>query len=404
MKTALRSVDEAIEALVAGARPVTTTESIETAAALGRVLAEDLQAGIDSPPFDNSAVDGYAFAASDLRRGLEDGLILSDRYIAGAMPGVLSPGCAARVFTGSAIPAGADMVAMQEYCAADEGRVHIRGSVSAFANVRRRGEDIRSGDCVLPRGRRLRPQDLGLAAALGRAMLRVYRRPRVAILCTGNELTAPGAPLPPGHIHDTNGVMLAGLAQSQGCIVAGIERVADDIDATVMALTRLAAAADVVITSGGVSVGEEDHVKTALTRCGQMAWWKVAIKPGKPFACGTIADTPLLGLPGNPVSAFVTFCVLARPFLRRLQGIDDVLPAALPFPARFERAPGARREYLRVRLEGTGADAGLALAGPQGSGMLTTIAQAHGLAVVPEGLGVRDGELLDYLPFDQLLS
>lgn len=409
VETAVRSssacsVEEALGALLRGARPVNEIESIDTHAALGRVLAEDLQAPIDLPSFDNAAVDGYAIAASDSAKVLADGLMVSGRHAAGTDAGSLPPGCAARVFTGACLPSGADRVVMQEDCAVSGGKIRLLRPVPVNDNIRRRGEDLRSGDLALPRGHRLRPQDLALAAALGLPKLSVHRRLRVAVLCTGSELVAPGEVQRGGQIYDANGALLAGLLSAQGCLVASLERVTDELDSTIDALIRLANAADVVITSGGVSVGEEDHIKAAVARCGQVDLWKVAIKPGKPFAFGSVKGKPLLGLPGNPVSALVTFCILVRPFLRRLQGMDEVLPTPLPFPARFSRAAGRRREYLRVKVEGRGDEAGLVLCGPQGSGMLATAVRAHGLAVVREDRGVREGEWLDYYPFDHLLS
>jgi molybdopterin molybdotransferase len=227
---------------------------------------------------------------------------------------------------------------------------------------------------------------------------------RVGALCTGDELAPPGRPLPPGKIYGSNDVLLAGLLQGLGCELSGVETVADDLEATAAALDRLARDADVVITSGGVSVGEEDHVKAALARCGAVEWWKVAIKPGKPFVFGQAGGTPVLGLPGNPTSLFVTFCILVRPFLLRMQGVDAVSPPALPLPAHFARAAGGRREYLRVRVEEVDGRTGLVLAGAQGSGTLSPAARAHGLAVLPEYRAIQAGDPLDYLSFDHLLN
>jgi molybdopterin molybdotransferase len=399
-----RSVDGAIADLLQRARPVREIETVAVSNARGRVLAEDLQADSDLPPFDNSAVDGYAFAASEMTNILAHGLRVNGRFAAGGLRGTLAPGCAARVFTGSWLPAGADRVAMQEDCMVDGDRVRILTAPRAGDNIRRRGEDVARGHVVLRRGTRLRAMDLALAAALGKAVLSVYRRPRIAILCTGDELIVPGQALSEGRIFDANGTLLTGLLDDPGFLVTEVHHVADDLASTVDALVGLATGADIVISTGGASVGEQDHLKAAVERCGRLEWWKVAIKPGKPFALGSIEGKPLLGLPGNPVSALITFCILVRPFLRRMQGMDDVLPSPFLLPARFDRHAGARREYLRVRIEGSGHEAGLVLAGPQGSGILSTAVRAQGLAMVPEGRGVREGEMLGYLPFDQLLS
>ena len=370
-----------------------------------RVLAEDLSAEIDVPPADNSAVDGYAFALDDLAgSGERGGLILAGRHAAGVAPEPLAPGSAARIFTGAAIPAGADTVAMQEDCRVDRARLTVVKAMRRGENIRRCGEDLQRGAIALARGCRLRPQDLGVAASLGRARLRVYRRLRVGVMCTGDELAPPGQPLPPGKIYGSNDILLAGLLQGLGCEVGGMETVADNLEMTAAALDRLSRGSDVVITSGGVSVGEEDYVKAALERCGAVEWWKVAIKPGKPFVFGQAGGTPVLGLPGNPTSLFVTFCILVRPFLLRMQGVGEVSPPALPLPAHFERTAGERREYLRVRVEVVDGSTGLMLAGAQGSGTLSPAVRAHGLAVVPERSAIRPGDALDYLSFDQLLN
>jgi len=399
-----RSVDEAIAALLRAARPIEDTELLATADVLGRVLAIDVQADSDLPRFDNSAVDGYALAAADVPFALADGVPVSGRYPAGAPGGLLEPRHAARVFTGSCLPAGTDCVVPQELCEWNGNRLRLLRPPRVGENVRRRGEDVRQGHLALLRGSQLRPQDLAIAAAVGRAELVVYRRLRVGILCTGNELVKPGQAAVEGRIFDANTALLTGLLQTQGCSLSAVRHAADDLDATSAMLEGLAAASDVIITAGGASVGEEDYLRRAIDRCGRIEFWRVAIKPGKPFAFGRIAWVPLLGLPGNPTSALVTFCVLVRPFLRRLRGMDEVLPAPISLPAGFDRPAGVRREYLRVHLEAAADEPVLVLSGSQSSGVLSAAVRAQGLAVVLEGRAVRAGDRLDYYSFDQLLS
>lgn len=400
------SVDDALAALLSSVCPVGQTEPVAIAQAFRRVLALDLYAGMAVPPEDNSAVDGYAFALADLETSIPHGGLLLGRarHAAGASSAPLIPRHAVRIFTGATIPDGADTVAMQEDCSIGGGRLSVTKALHRGENIRRRGEDIAPGALVLEQGRRLSAQDLATAAALGQARLHVYRRIRVGVLCTGDELVPPGIPLSPGKIYSSNDLMLAGLLTGMGCELSGVETVADDPAATAAALDRLARSSDAVITSGGVSVGEEDYVKTALERCGHIEWWKVAIKPGKPFVYGRAMGTPVLGLPGNPTSLFVTFCILVRPLLLRLQGAGDVVPLALSLPACFARTAGERREYLRVRIAEVDGRLGLVLAGPQGSASLGPLSRAHGLAVLPERGTVRPGDPLSYLPFEHLLN
>lgn len=396
------SVTEARRRLLAGlARMDTGTERLPLEDALGRILAHDLVAPMSVPARDNSAMDGYAVRMADLGPDGDAELTVSQRIPAGVAPAPLPSGTAARIFTGAPVPEGADTVVMQEDCSETGGRVRIRRLSGAGANIRAAGEDIREGEAILKTGRRLRPEDIGLAASVGAAELEVGRRPRVAVLATGDELTPPGRPLPPGHIYNSNGPLAAALLRRLDCEPLPPRQVADTPEATRDALTRAAAEADLVLTSGGVSVGDEDHVKAAVEDLGELTLWKVAMKPGKPLAFGRIGDTPFLGLPGNPVSLFATFLLFAAPAIRQLQGRTEAMPAPTPVPAGFERErPGKREEYLRVRVEN-----GRLRAYPhQGSGVLSSAVWADGLARIPAGAAVAEGDILDYFAFDRLLA
>ncbi len=407
------SLDEALARLVAGAQAavIRETETISTFDALGRVLAEPVRALVDVPPGDNSAMDGYAMRAADVPAA---GTVLpvSQRVPAGVVGAPLQPGTAARIFTGAQIPAGADAVVMQEQCEALDGAVRVNTVPTTGMSIRKRGEDVRGGAVVLDRGVRLTPQALGLAASVGAGRLTVLRRPRVALFSTGDELAMPGEVPPeamkPGAIYNSNRFTLRGLLQAAGCEVVDLGIVPDQLEATREALRRAAAQADLIVTSGGVSVGEEDHLKPAVQAEGQLDLWQIAIKPGKPLAFGSVrkpggGQALFLGLPGNPVSSFVTFLLAGRTVLRALQGMDAALPRALPLRADFElkKADPKRREFIRVRLNEQG---GLALFGNQGSGVLTSAVWADGLVDLPAGTLVREGDTLSFLPLSQLLS
>jgi molybdopterin molybdotransferase len=398
------SVDEALERLLAATRPVTDLEILPLEQASGRVLAGPVSSGIDVPSFDNSAMDGYAVRAADA--GADSLLRVSGRIAAGDVPGSLEPGTAMRIFTGAPLPNGADSVVMQENSVINEGNVRILDAPRIGENVRRAGEDIRSGALLIESGVRLRPAALGVAASVGSAELSVYRRPKVAIFFTGDELVAPGQPLAPGKIYNSNRYLLLSLLPRLGCELLDLGMVADRLSDTEEVLRRAAAQADVVITSGGVSVGEEDHVRHAVTRVGRLDLWKIAVKPGKPFAFGRVGEADFLGLPGNPVSAFVTFCLFVRPFLLKRAGVADPHSRPLMVRAGFERAKAEkRREFLRVRLD-TGED-GLprVRAHPhQGSGVLTSVLWADGLADVAAGRVLHEGDLLPYFPLDELTA
>jgi molybdopterin molybdotransferase len=402
------SLDEAVERILARvpAPPLARAESLSTFDALGRVLAADVRSLIDVPPADNSAMDGYALRTADVP---SPGTVLpiSQRIAAGSVGFALAPGTAARIFTGAQVPPGADAVVMQEQCAAVDAGVRIDVVPRAGQSIRRRGEDVASKAIVLTAGSRLTPQALGMAASVGAATLAVGRRPRVALFSTGDELAMPGEALQPGAIYNSNRFTLRALIESLGGVHDDLGIVPDRLDATRAALKRAAEANDLIVTCGGVSVGEEDHLKPAVEREGRLDLWQIAIKPGKPLAFGEIfrsdgSSAWFIGLPGNPVSAFVTFLFAARPLLLKLQGATALAPAPISLRADFAWPKAdKRREFLRVRRNGAG---GLDLFGHQGSGVLTSTIWADGLVDNPGGQTIASGDTVSYLSFRELLG
>ncbi len=437
---AMLSLDEALACLVEGSVPhaLTATESVSTFEALGRVLAGDVRSALDVPPADNTSMDGYAVRAADVA-AVGAVLAVSQRIPAGVVGAPLAPGSAARIFTGAQVPPGADAVVMQEQCealgpeavpgattgttpgatpgaegraGAGLGRVRFLAVPQAGQWVRRRGEDVRAGATVLARGVRLTPQALGLAASVGAGTLQVLRRPRVAVFSTGDELVMPGEPLKPGAIYNSNRFTLRGLLQAAGCEVNDLGIVPDRLDATRDALRRAAAGNDLIVTSGGVSVGEEDHLRPAVLAEGRLENWQIAMKPGKPLAFGAVrragggaaaaGEALFVGLPGNPVSSFVTFVLCVGTVLRAMQGLPTALPQPLPLRAAFDwPRPDKRREFLRVRLNAEGA---LELFENQSSGVLNSAVWADGLVDNPPGQAIARGDAVRYLPLSDLVD
>jgi len=408
----LKSLDEALAELLGCAQTLVGIETVSTFDADGRVLARDLVSALQVPPHDNSAMDGYAVCCADLAAGVA--LPVSQRIPAGCSPEPLAAQTVARLFTGAPLPAGADAVVMQEDCALqDDGRVRVTAPVTAGQWIRRSGEDVTRGATILSKGERLSPAALGLAASIGMNQLQVVRRPKVALLSTGDELVMPGEVAPqdmrPGAIYNSNRFVLKALLTRLGCEVTDLGIVPDQRQATIDALAAAAQQHDLILTSGGVSVGEEDHVKPAVQALGHLDLWQIAIKPGKPFAygqvrCGgpAIGQAHFIGLPGNPVSGLVTFLLLVRPFLLRLQGVTQVAPLSIAATSGFTWARAdKRREFLRVRLNAAGA---LELFPNQSAGVLTSAVWGDGLVDNPPGQTIAPGDTVRFIPFAALLS
>ena len=398
---AMLAVREALDFLLSAARPVAGVEKIPTLEANGRVLASAVVSGMNVPGHDNTQMDGYAVRAADCASG-DATLTVTQRIPAGHVGQPLLPGCAARIFTGALIPEGADAVVMQEQCEAKDGLVTIRHTPKAGEWIRRTGEDISVGSVILAAGTRLRSQELGLAASVGMAELNVRRKLRVAVFFTGDELAMPGEPLAPGAIYNSNRFTLRALLENLGCEVRDFGIVPDSLDATRSVLRQAADGNDLIITSGGVSVGEEDHIKPAVEAEGKLNMWQIAVKPGKPLAFGEVGQAFFIGLPGNPVSSFVTFLLFVRPFLLRLQGADvPAQPRGMLVRADFNWPKADRRnEFLRAKLNEKG---GLDLFPNQGSAVLTSTVWGDGLVDNPPGNPIAAGDAVRFIPFSELM-
>lgn len=406
----LLTVAEALAVLLASARQIKETQILPTLEANGRILAVAQTSQLNVPPVDNTSMDGYAVRAADCVSGVAT-LRVSQRIPAGHVGQPLEAGCAARIFTGAMIPQGADAVVMQEVCVAskdaDGDLVTVEHAPQSGEWIRRAGEDIKSGSTILSVGQRLRAQELGLAASVGLAELPVLRKLRVAVFFTGDELAMPGDALKPGAIYNSNKFTLRGLLENLGCEIADYGIVPDTLAATRDTLRRAAAENDLIITSGGVSVGEEDHIKPAVEAEGHINMWQIAVKPGKPLAFGEVnrtgkSDTAFfLGLPGNPVSSFVTFLLFVRPFILRLQGVADVAPKAYAMRADFDLPKGDRRnEFLRAKIN---AEGGLDLFANQSSGVLTSTVWGDGLIDNPPGKAIAKGDVVRFISFSDLM-
>jgi molybdopterin molybdotransferase len=404
-KKPMLSVAEALNFLLAAVRPVVETEIITTLEANGRVLAHAQGSLLNVPPMDNTQMDGYAVRAADCASG-QARLRVSQRIPAGHVAQPLEAGTVARIFTGAMIPPGADAVVMQEQCALDGDFVTVSHTPVSGEWIRRIGEDIQAGATILAAGTRLRAQELGLAASVGLATLPVWRKLRVAVFFTGDELTMPGEALKPGAIYNSNRFLLNGLLQNLGCTVTDYGIVPDSLAATRDTLRLAAREHDLIITSGGVSVGEEDHIKPAVEAEGRLNMWQIAVKPGKPLAFGEInkADGSafFLGLPGNPVSSFVTFLLFVRPFILRMQGVYNVTPQAFMMRADFNlNKPDRRNEFLRAKINAQG---GLDLFANQSSAVLTSTVWGDGLIDLPAGDIINTGDVVKFIPFTSLIN
>jgi molybdopterin molybdotransferase len=391
----LLSVDEALARLLAEARPVPDIEQVPTLEATNRILARAQTSSMDVPPMDNSAMDGYAVSTTDASR-----LKVAQKIMAGSVGKPLEKGTAARIFTGAPIPPGADAVVMQEHTAIEGDHVVLKKTPKAGDWIRLVGSDVKKGGEILPAGKRLLPQDTGLAASVGIKALPVFRKIRLGLFFTGDELVMPGEPLAPGRIYNSNRFTLRGLGELFGCELHDYGIVPDSLEATREVLRRAAAECDLIVTSGGVSVGDADYVKPAVEAEGRLLMWRIAMKPGRPLAFGKVGAAAFVGLPGNPVSSFVTFLIFVRPFLLRTQGLNAVQPNSIAARADFDwPEPDARREYLRVKWNAQG---GLDLYPTQDSAVLTSTSWAHGLVDNPAAQAIHKGDMVRFLPYSEL--
>lgn len=403
----LLPLDEALARIAGRVHPQGVTETVGLRNALGRVLAEDLVAGRSVPPCDNSAVDGYAVRFADLDPDGDSRLAVVGRAAAGhplAVP--VGAGQAARVFTGAAMPGGADTVFMEEDCRERDGAVIVPPGIKQGANRRKAGEDVAAGDVIVPAGRLLRAQEVGIAASVGLTRLPVHQRLSAAVFSTGDEVRDPGDAAPEGCIFDANRFTVMGMLEALGCTVADLGILPDSRDRISAALNAAAGEHDIIVTSGGVSLGEEDHVGRAVETLGSLYFWRLAIKPGRPIALGQIGATPFVGLPGNPVAAMVTFLRVARPLILRLAGRDDLEPQMFPVSAGFDwRKKEGRREWLRVRLERNGGPMPVARRFPvDGAGILSSMVASDGLVELSEDMTrLEAGTIVDFLPFSELM-
>ena len=409
MPQPLISITQALTQLTESASVVSQTQLVVLDDALDRVLAKDVRATINVPGFDNSAMDGYVINLQEQQLGRESALVfeITQRIPAGSVGDALAPGCAARIFTGAPIPQGGNTVVMQEDCELIENssKIKICRPLAYLENIRPAGNDIKSGDVVLKAGSKLQAQSIALAASLGVNVLEVFAKIKVGVFFTGDELIEPGEVLKPGQIFNSNRYALAAMLKRLDCNIVNLGIVDDTLDATCEALEELSAQCDLIITSGGVSVGEEDHVKPAVERLGVLDLWRVKMKPGKPLAFGHVGKSAFIGLPGNPVSAMVTFLLFARPFIKKSQGLSQYLNTTIKVQANFDwHRSKARREFVRVRLDCSSAPIKANPYQKQGSDVLSSMVWADGLVEIPENTTFKQGEMLDYYSLSKMIS
>jgi molybdopterin molybdotransferase len=403
----LLAMDEALDFLLNAVVINTNTQLVSLDNSLYQVLAQDVCSTINVPDFDNSAMDGYAINLKEDQVNTPGGVSLevTDRIPAGSIGNTLAPGCSARIFTGAPIPQGANTVIMQEECEASEdgNRIEIWRPLSLDENIRPMGNDIQANDVILRAGLQLKPQDVALAASVGVAELEVFNKLKVGVFFTGDELVEPGNTLNKGEIYNSNRYALVALLKQLNCEVINLGNIKDDLDSTCKALEILASDCDLIMTTGGVSVGEEDHVKPAVEKLGKLSLWRIKMKPGKPLAFGHVGKAAFIGLPGNPVSAMVTFFLFARPFIKKMQGVSNHKNQTTQVQTNFDwRRPRPRREFVRVKLDHSTIPASANLYPKQGSDVLSSIVWADGLVEIPENSAFSKGEVLNYYSLTEL--
>ena len=402
----LMSADDALSFLIDSASVTAMTEAVSLDDSLGRILASDIHSTINVPGFDNSAMDGYAIALNDTQVAQENlSFDVVDRIAAGSTGNDLKIGNAARIFTGAPIPNGANTVVMQEECtlSEDKSQITVKRAINLNENIRPTGNDILKDNVILSSGRQIKPQDISLAASVGVGELVVFKKIKVGVFFTGDELVEPGNPLTPGKIYNSNRYALVALLKQVGCDVINLGNIEDKLDATCEALEALESQCDLIMTTGGVSVGEEDHVKPAVEKLGELNLWKIRMKPGKPLAYGKVKQTPFIGLPGNPVSSFVTFCIFSLPFIKKMQGNSNYESKILKVKTNFDcKHAKPRREYARVRIDHSTETPLANLFPKQGSDVMSSVVWADGIVEIPENTTFETGTILNYYSMSEL--
>ena len=402
----LMSADDALSFLIDSASVTAMTEAVSLDDSLGRILASDIHSTINVPGFDNSAMDGYTIALNDNQVAQENlSFDVVDRIAAGSTGNDLKVGNAARIFTGAPIPNGANTVVMQEECSLseDKSQITVKRAINLNENIRPTGNDILKDNVILSSGRQIKPQDISLAASVGVGELVVFKKIKVGVFFTGDELVEPGNPLTPGKIYNSNRYALVALLKQVGCDVINLGNIEDKLDATCEALEALESQCDLIMTTGGVSVGEEDHVKPAVEKLGELNLWKIRMKPGKPLAYGKVKQTPFIGLPGNPVSSFVTFCIFSLPFIKKMQGNSNYESKILKVKTNFDcKRAKPRREYARVRIDHSTETPLANLFPKQGSDVMSSVVWADGIIEIPENTTFETGTILNYYSMSEL--
>ena len=402
----LMSADDALSFLIDSASVTAKTEAVSLDDSLGRILASDIHSTINVPGFDNSAMDGYTIALNDSQVAQENlSFKVVDRIAAGSTGKDLNSGSAARIFTGAPIPKGANTVVMQEECklSEDKSQITVARAINLNENIRPTGNDILKGNVILSSGKQIKPQEISLVASVGVGELVVFKKIKVGVFFTGDELVEPGNPLSPGKIYNSNRYALVALLKQVGCDVVNLGNIEDKLDATCDALEALESQCDLIMTTGGVSVGEEDHVKPAVEKLGELNLWKIRMKPGKPLAYGKVKQTPFIGLPGNPVSSFVTFCIFSLPFIKKMQGNSNYESKILKVKTNFDcKRAKPRREYARVRIDYSTETPLANLFPKQGSDVMSSVVWADGIIEIPENTTFEAGTILNYYSMDEL--